>query len=81
MNLHHPQLASPVCLLITITYKCPGAFGEVTVGQRADLVLLESNPMEDVSATRQRLGVMSRRRWYSQDELDRLVAELIASYE
>ncbi len=51
------------------------------MGQRADLVLLESNPMEDVSATRQRLGVMSRRRWYSQDELDRLVAELIASYE
>ena len=57
------------------------AFGEVAVGQRADLVLLESNPMENVSATRQRLGVMSRGRWYSQDELDRLIAELIASYE
>jgi len=57
------------------------AFGEITVGQRADLVLLESNPLEDVRATRQRLGVMSRGRWYPQDELDRLVAEVVASYQ
>ena len=56
------------------------AFGEVAVGQRADLVLLASNPMKDVSATRQRLGVMSRGRWYPQTELDRLVAEVVASY-
>jgi imidazolonepropionase-like amidohydrolase len=56
------------------------AFGEVSVGQRADLILLESNPLEDVRATRQRLGVMSRGRWYSQGELDRLVGELVDSY-
>lgn len=56
------------------------AFGEVAVGQRADLILLESNPLEDVRATRQRLGVMSRGRWYPQDELDRLVAEVTATY-
>jgi imidazolonepropionase-like amidohydrolase len=56
------------------------AFGEVAVGQRADLVLLKSNPLEDVRATRQRLGVMSRGHWYPQDELDRLVAEVVASY-
>jgi imidazolonepropionase-like amidohydrolase len=56
------------------------AFGEVAVGQRADLILLESNPLEDVRATRQRSGVMSRGRWYPQNELDRLVAEVVASY-
>jgi len=55
-------------------------FGEVAVGQRADLLLLESNPLDDIRATRQRLGVMSCGRWYPQDELDRLVAEVIASY-
>ncbi len=55
-------------------------FGEVAVGQRADLILLESNPLEDVRATRQRLGVMSSGRWYPQDELDRLVAEVTATY-
>ena len=56
-------------------------FGQVVVGQRADLLLLESNPLEDIRATRQRLGVMSRGRWYPQDQLNRLVAEMIASYE
>jgi imidazolonepropionase-like amidohydrolase len=56
-------------------------FGQVVVGQRADLLLLESNPLEDIRATRQRLGVMSRGRWYPQDQSNRLVAEVIASYE
>jgi hypothetical protein len=55
-------------------------FGEVLVGQRADLILLESNPLEDVSATRKRLGVMSRGRWYPLDELNRLVDEVVSSY-
>ena len=55
-------------------------FGTVTPGRRADLVLLESNPLDDVRATRQRLGVVSRGRWYSQDELNRLVAEVVDSY-
>jgi imidazolonepropionase-like amidohydrolase len=56
------------------------SFGEVVVGQRADLVLLKSNPLENVQATRQRLGVMSRGRWYTKAELDSLVAELVSSY-
>ncbi len=55
-------------------------FGEIVAGQRADLLLLESNPLDDVAATRRRLGVMSRGRWYTQAELDALVAELVATY-
>jgi imidazolonepropionase-like amidohydrolase len=55
-------------------------FGEVLVGQRADLILLESNPLEEVRATRKRLGVMSRGRWYRLDELNRLVDEVVSSY-
>jgi imidazolonepropionase-like amidohydrolase len=55
-------------------------FGEVIVGQRADLLLLKSNPLENVGATRHRLGVMSRGRWYTQAELDDLVGEVIATY-
>ncbi len=56
------------------------AFGEVLVGQRADLILLESNPLEDISATRHRLGVMTRGRWYPQAELEILVEEVVSSY-
>jgi hypothetical protein len=55
-------------------------FGTVAVGQRADLILLESNPLKDVRATRRRVGVMSRGRWYTQAELDELVSEVVARY-
>ena len=55
-------------------------FGEIAVGYRADIVMLAENPLEDVRATRQSLGVMSRGRWYTQKELDRLVSEVVASY-
>ncbi len=57
------------------------AFGVIAVGQRADFVLLESNPLEDIRATRRRLGVMSRGRWYPQTELNQLVAEVLDSYQ
>lgn len=55
-------------------------FGQVVVGQRADLILLEANPLEEVAATRRRLGVMTRGRWFTQAELERLVADLVATY-
>jgi hypothetical protein len=55
-------------------------FGEVAVGQRADLILLRSNPLENVEATRQRVGVMSRGRWYTQAKLEKLVSEVVDSY-
>ena len=58
----------------------PDAFGELATGHRADLILLESNPLENISATRQRAGVMTRGKWYTQAELDALVAELVATY-
>ena len=52
------------------------AFGEVTVGKRADLILLEANPLEDVANVSERVGVMVRGRWYPAtaltDELERL---------
>lgn len=57
-----------------------GGFGTVTPGRRADLVLLSSNPLEDVSHTKDRVGVMARGVWYSQVELDRMVADFVATY-
>lgn len=44
-------------------------FGTVAPGRRADLILLESNPLEDVANTTKRAGVMVRGKWYSEDEL------------
>ena len=56
------------------------SFGKVAAGQRADLILLKGNPLKDVKATQMRIGVMTRGRWYTDTELDKLVAELISTY-
>ena len=39
-------------------------FGTVTAGQRADLLLVERNPLDDLTTLKTPLGVMARGRWY-----------------
>ncbi len=43
--------------------------GRVRPGLRADLILVDRNPLLDVAATRQRSGVVLRGRWMPQSEL------------
>jgi hypothetical protein len=57
-----------------------GSFGTVVVGQLGDLILLEKNPLENISNTRNRVGVMARGKWFTQPELDRRVNEYMATY-
>lgn len=59
---------------------CDGNFGTVAVGQRADLILLEQNPLENISHTWDRIGVMARGQWFTQAELDQKVDEFVATY-
>lgn len=47
-----------------------GNFGTIAPGQRADLVLLGSNPLDDLANLFDRAGVMVRGRWVSGDEID-----------
>ncbi|MCP4406115.1 MAG: amidohydrolase family protein [bacterium] len=58
-----------------------GNFGTIEVGQRADILLLTANPLENVSATRDRSGVMTNGRWYTQADLDTMLEEYMASRE
>jgi hypothetical protein len=58
-----------------------GNFGRIRPGARADLVLLDGNPLEDVSATQRRQGTMVRGRWYEQSLLERMVDRYVTSYE
>jgi hypothetical protein len=51
------------------------SFGTVTRNARADLILLDENPLADLSRLRQPLGVMLRGQWYDRDALDRMLAE------
>ena len=51
-----------------------GEFGTVAVGRRADLVLLDADPLRDVANVARRAGVMVRGRWLTQDELNVMLA-------
>jgi pimeloyl-ACP methyl ester carboxylesterase/tetratricopeptide (TPR) repeat protein len=51
--------------------------GTIALGMRADLLLLDENPLADISATERIAGVMTRGRWLPREELDRRL-EMIA---
>ena len=60
--------------------KKDGNFGTVSVGSRADLVLLDANPLLDISNLTQRSGVMVRGRWVPKSELDAGLQAIAARY-
>jgi imidazolonepropionase-like amidohydrolase len=50
--------------------------GTVSVGKRADLILLEGNPLEDIRNTSRQSGVMVRGRWIPDEEIRRMLDNL-----
>ena len=60
--------------------KQDGRFGTVAVGNRADLVLLDANPLETVANLTRRSGVMVRGRWVPKAEIEAGLAELATRY-
>jgi len=52
--------------------------GQVRVGCVADLVLLEVNPLPNISNTRRIAGVMVRGQWLAREELNRILESLEA---
>jgi imidazolonepropionase-like amidohydrolase len=44
--------------------------GTIAVGKRSDLMLVDANPLEDISAASRVAGVMMRGRWIARDEID-----------
>ncbi len=57
-----------------------GEFGTVETGKRADLILLEADPLADVRNVRQRAGVMLRGRWLAEDQLQAMLNGLVQSF-
>jgi imidazolonepropionase-like amidohydrolase len=51
--------------------------GTVAVGKRADVVLVNGNPLEDVTHTRQPAGVMIGGRWLSRAEINRRLIKVL----
>ena len=52
------------------------AFGTVAVGRRADLLLLNANPLSDVANVADRAGVMFRGRWLPEEKIRRRLEEI-----
>lgn len=46
--------------------------------KRADLVLLEADPLDDIGNVRSRTGIMVRGRWMPEADLQRMLSDLSA---
>ena len=53
--------------------------GTIEVGKRADLILLDANPLADVRNTTRRSGVMLRGRWLPKAEIEKRLAAIAKS--
>lgn len=56
-----------------------GQRGVIAVGQNADLLLLDANPLEDIANSRRIAGVMLRGQWISRGDLTRMLDDLVAA--
>jgi len=56
-------------------------FGTIETGKRADLVLLEQNPLKNIANTRAISGVMLRGQWLLKEELSQHVEKIPAAYK
>ncbi len=77
---------SPYEILVTGTrnvgeyFQRYDSFGTVAAGRRADLVLTNSNPLDDVANIADRAGVMARGVWKSEVEIREGLAAIAASF-
>lgn len=51
-------------------------FGTINPGKRADLLLINGNPLDDVTRLSRPIGVMTRGRWFTREQLQQLLATL-----
>lgn len=48
-------------------------FGTIEIGKRADLILLEKNPLADISHLKNPLGVMAAGRWFDKNDIRKMI--------
>jgi amidohydrolase family protein len=51
-------------------------FGTVGVGKRADLILVNGDPLKDINNASRRAGVMVQGRWFTEEELKKMLNEM-----
>lgn len=55
-------------------------FGTIEEGMRADLILMEGNPLRNLDAIRTHSGVMVNGLWLSRERIDKKLSEIEAMY-
>jgi imidazolonepropionase-like amidohydrolase len=50
--------------------------GTIEKGRRADMILLDANPLENISNMERRSGVMLKGKYYSQAEMNKWLDEI-----
>ncbi len=90
-ELQHMKEAgmSPYEILVTGTVnvgeyfadKNSEAFGTIENGMRADLILVNSNPLEDITYLKDHSGVMVAGSWMSKSDIDTRLAKIEKSYK
>lgn len=63
-----------------IYFNATEEYGTVTEGASANLILLDANPLENISNIRQQAGVMVRGEWLSKAVIDKRLQEIAAQY-
>jgi imidazolonepropionase-like amidohydrolase len=61
-------------------FKDKDSFGTIAAGKRADLILIDGDPLKDVSSIARRSGVMVRGRWLPEPEIQQRLTKLAESY-
>jgi imidazolonepropionase-like amidohydrolase len=51
-------------------------FGTVTVGKRADLILIDGDPLKEIKNTTRRAGVMVSGQWLAEAEIRKLLGRI-----
>lgn len=61
-----------------VYFGTPDEFGTVEVGRRADLILVDANPLTDIANAHRIAGVMVQGSWLPADEIQRKLDEIAA---
>ena len=61
-------------------FRAQDNFGTIEKGKRADLILLEANPLDDIANVSKIAGVMVSGRWFPREEIDARLATIVARY-
>lgn len=58
----------------------PHGFGTIEIGNKANLIILNSNPLKDITAIRDQAGTVLRGNWYSRKILDSKLNILVKEF-